>query len=124
MVSRPSYFVAWSFSSCSKDCGRTVANRRTGGSRAKLGETMKTFVSNLWNRIKSRVGIVVGGLALVASPAVSHAADYTDVAAAQTAMAGIPTTASPIFLGFVTLAVGAFGIRVIARLSKRGLSVA
>jgi len=51
------------------------------------------------------------------------AADYADVAAATTAVEGIPDTVSPVFLAFLTLGVGAFIIRMVIKYAKKGSSV-
>jgi len=60
-------------------------------------------------------------LALGAS--LAHAADYADVAAATTAVTGIPTTVSPVFLAFLTLGVGAFIIRMVIKYARKGSAV-
>lgn len=54
----------------------------------------------------------------------AQAADYADVAAAVDAVELLPTVVSPVFLAFVTLAVGALTIRMVVRLAKKGMSVA
>lgn len=63
---------------------------------------------------------IASGLSIVGVAA--NAADYADVAAAQTAVTGVPTQVSPVYLGFLTLSVGAFIIGMIIRFARRGSS--
>jgi len=65
---------------------------------------------------------VLGLVSFLGLAATSNAADYADVAAALTAVEGIPDTVSPVYLAFLTLSVGAFIIGMVVRFAKRGSS--
>lgn len=67
--------------------------------------------------------LLLGLLVMFGFSASALAADYADVAAATSAVTGIPTTVSPVFLAFLTLGVGAFIIRMVIRYAKKGSSV-
>jgi len=50
----------------------------------------------------------------------AHAADYTDVGAAVTAVGDIPDTVKPVYFAFLTLAIGAITIAFVVRWARRG----
>jgi len=91
----------------------------------------------MYNKIKSLVAAgvasvkrhgpalaVAGGLLLSGGgAATAHAADYADVAAAVTALEGVPAVVLPVALAFVTLGVGLLTLRFIGRASKKAFSV-
>lgn len=72
---------------------------------------------------KTKLYLAIISLSILGAGSAS-AANYADVAEATTALTNIPTTVSPVFLAFVTLAVGALSIRMIGRMAKKGASVA
>jgi len=66
--------------------------------------------------------LLLGLLAMFGFCLSAFAADYADIAAATTAVTGVPATVSPVYLAFLTLSVGAFIIGMVVRFAKRGAS--
>jgi len=54
----------------------------------------------------------------------AHAADYSDVSAAVTAVTGIPAQVSTAFLGGATIGVGILILRLVGKGLKKGLGLA
>jgi len=68
--------------------------------------------------------IALGAGASLVTLTAANAADYADIAAATTALTGVPAVVLPVALAFITLAVGLLTIRMLGRGAKKGMSVA